>query len=105
MNVEKIERIAVERILSVAPGIASAEVILTLPLNLPPQVKGDGYTGLAVIGAGRAVPNASVQAHDFPSLKGTLHERNMAISYFALVMDEQVHIYLENQSILDFLRR
>lgn len=104
MNVENIERVVVERVLSISPGIASAEVIHTSPITLPTD-EGDGYTGAVVIGAGKVVPGASVTPSQFPSLKGSVHEKTFVANYFAIVIKGEVHVYLENQNILNVLRK
>ena len=56
MNIENVERAVMERVLTIAPGIASAEVILTHPISLPEEAQGEAYFGLVVIGAGKELP-------------------------------------------------
>jgi len=61
MNIENVERAVMERVLTIAPGIASAEVILTHPISLPEEAQGEAYFGLVVIGAGKELPGATIQ--------------------------------------------
>ncbi len=72
MNIEKIERTVVERVLSVSPDIASAEVIYASPIELPEKVKAEAYTGLVIIGKGKIVPGASAKIANFPSFKASV---------------------------------
>ena len=101
INVEKIERLVVERVLSISPGLASAEVVYTTPFELPvSQVKVDAYTGLLIVGKGKVIEGASAQAMGLPSLKGSVHEKNVATNYFALVAGDEVQVYLDQRAIL-----
>jgi len=102
MNIEKIERTVVERVLSISPDIASAEVIYASPIELPEKVKAEAYTGLVIIGKGKIVPGASAKIANFSSFEGSVHEKTLAAMYFAIVSGETIHVYLENQNILNF---
>jgi len=102
MNRENIERAVVKRVLSISPGIASAEVIYMSSIELPDKVKGEAYTGVVIVGKGKIVPDASVRISDFPSFEGTAHEKTLAVSYFTIVAGEIIHVYLENQTIINF---
>jgi hypothetical protein len=48
---------------------------------------------------------ASTKATDVPSFAVTVHQKTLIATYFAIVAKDGVHVYLDNQSILDFLRR
>ncbi|MFL5704724.1 MAG: hypothetical protein ACJ8AG_18080 [Ktedonobacteraceae bacterium] len=62
MNIEKLERLAAEKVLSLSPDVASVEVIHTTPIKLPGQTTGDAFFGTIVIGAGELMPGtATVQ--------------------------------------------
>lgn len=103
MNKENVERAVVERVLTIAPGIASAEVIVTRPISLPEEAQGEAYFGLVVIGAGKELPGANVQTRGIQSFKGSAHEKTLIESYFVIVGGGKTHIYLDNHTILNFL--
>lgn len=81
-----------------------AKVIVTLPINLPDQIEGQAYVGVALMGKGKPVSGASIEAADVPSLKGSAYEKMFAANYFVIVAKDMIHVYLENHRILDFLR-
>ena len=105
MNPEKIEHAVTERVLSIAPGIASAEVMATSPIDLPGEFEGQAYVGVVAIGAGKSIPGASAKAIGLPSFESGIHEKTLVANFFVFVAKEKIHVYLENQTILDFLRR
>lgn len=61
MNIERVERAVVERVLSISPAIASVEVLHTLPITLPSPAKGGYYHEVIVIGKRKEIPGGSVQ--------------------------------------------
>ncbi|SRR5258706_14149216 len=91
MNPEKIEHAVTERVLSLSPGIASAEVILTSPINLPGQMEGQAYVGAVAIGTGKPIPDASVKAIGVPSFAGSVYAKTLVATYFVIVAKEEIH--------------